>query len=456
MNLVDAIKNQLSDGVVRQLNTLLGAGESTTRTAVEAAVPALLSGLSSVAASPGGAQKLISALGRFEGGSHGNVGQNLSDHPNSVLEQGSNLLNSLMGGNMLGGITDALARFSGLSAGMVQRLLGYLMPLVLGSVAGRFAGKSLNPQSLANMLGDQKANIASALPSGLSLANVPGLGKLGSAVQAGTEAVQNAGSSALGWVLPIGGLAILGLVLWALFRPSATPSLAVPNAQVPDVALNVGVPDVTKISTGISGTINALNQSLAGIQDATSAAEAMPKLRELAGKLGDMKNMANKLPEAGKAKIHDMVKNNLGKLDDQFAKLAWAPGVEDKIKPAVDDIMDRYASLGGVPVPRASTVSAKLANEFSSLTGTLASIKDAASAEAALPKLKDLNEKLDTSAKMMAELPDAAKSTISSLLKSALTTLQGVANKVLANTAASEKVKPVVDTLMDKLTAMAK
>jgi hypothetical protein len=446
MNLVDVIKNQFSDGAVHQLSTLLGAGESTTRNAIEAAVPALLSGLSSVASNPKGAQKLASALGKFDGATPSNLGNGLADDPGSQLEEGSALLSSLMGGNMLTAITNAVARFAGLGAGMVQKLLGYLMPMVLGSVAGRLAGRSLNPQSLAKMLGEQKASIASALPSGFSLADVPGLGAVGAAAQAGAHTAQKAGASAMKWLLPIGGLAILGLVLWALFRPSTPPTLALPN---------VGVPDVAQVSTDLSSNFNALGQSLAGIKDAASAAAALPKLEELKGKLADLKSLADRLPAAGKTKIHDLVEANLGKLDDQFAKLLWVPGVGEKIKPVVDGVMERYSALGGLPAPQVSTVSGELASAISSLTSTLTGIKDAATAEAALPKLKDLNDKLDAPKKALAGLPESAKSSISALIRSAVNTVQALANKVLANTGASEKVKPVVDSIMGKLTALA-
>src|SRR5262249_31370685 len=96
MNLVDVIKNQLSNGAVHQLSTLLGAGERTTWTAVEAAVPALLSGLSNLASNPAGAQKLTNALGKFDSATSSHLAQGLADHPGSLLEQGSALLSSLL------------------------------------------------------------------------------------------------------------------------------------------------------------------------------------------------------------------------------------------------------------------------------------------------------------------------------------------------------------------------
>jgi hypothetical protein len=85
----------------------------------------------------------------------------------------------------------------------------------------------------------------------------------------------------------------------------------------------------------------------------------------------------------------------------------------------------------------------------------LTSVKDAASAEAALPKLKEINDKLDASKATLASLPDAAKSTIHSLIKSAVASVQGLANQVLANAGASAKLKPVVESIMDKLSALA-
>jgi Bacterial protein of unknown function (DUF937) len=446
MNLVDTITNELSNGGLRQLSSLLGAGESTTRTAVQAAVPALLSGLSNVASSPGGAQKLVAALSKFDGGALDSLGQSLADRPSSVLEQGSGLLNSLLGGNMLGGITNAMSRFSGLGSGMGQKLLGYLMPMVLASMAARFTGKALNPQSLMSMFSDQKAAITNAMPSGFSLADVPGLGSVGSAAQAGARAAQTAGSSALRWLIPVGALAVIGLILLALFRPGAAPTLSVPKVTVPDFA---------KINSDLTGSIDGFSQSLTGIKDAASAANAVPKLHELTDKLSSMKALADKLLEVDQVKIHDMIKSNLGKLDDQFAKVLWIPGVGDKIKPQVEEAMSKLASLGDLPMPKASAVSGEVAGVISSLTNTLNGVKDAASAEAALPKLKQLNDKLVASQKSMADLPEAARSTIGSLIKTAIATVQGLANKVLASAGVGEQVRPVVDSILDKLKALA-
>ena len=44
MNLVDLIKDQLSSGVIKHLSSQIDASEGATRSAVSAAVPALLAG----------------------------------------------------------------------------------------------------------------------------------------------------------------------------------------------------------------------------------------------------------------------------------------------------------------------------------------------------------------------------------------------------------------------------
>src|SRR5262245_37188281 len=129
MNLVDTIKNQLfSEGHLDQLSSLIGAGEGATKSAVGAAVPAVLSALTKMTSSGDGAQKVVSALGNFDAGSLGNMAHMLSGQAGSVLEQGSGLLNSLLGGNLVSGIVSAVSKFSGIGGGAMQKLLGYLMP----------------------------------------------------------------------------------------------------------------------------------------------------------------------------------------------------------------------------------------------------------------------------------------------------------------------------------------
>jgi hypothetical protein len=409
MNLVDTIKNQLfSDGHLDQLSSLIGADTGGTKSAIGAAEPAVLSAISNLASSGGEAEKVISALGRLDGGSASNSAHMLADQADSVLERGTGFLNSLFGGSTIAGIVNAVSRFSGIGAGAMHKLLGYLMPVILGRIAARFAGKAPIAQGLTNMLADQKSAIANALPSGFSLHDIPGVDAVASAARgavdttaraarSAADATASAGSSLLKWVLPMAALAAIGLILLWFFRPGKPPTVDLPAA------------DVSKLSTDLTGDFKSLTDSLAGIKDAASATAALPKLTELSGKLDAMKALVDRLPAADKGKIIDLIKPNLAKLEEQFAKLQWTPGVGDKVEPAVDGIMGKLASIGRLPTPQLPGLNGELASTFSSLKESLTNIKDSASGEAAMPKLTEISDKLDGAKASMDKLSDSGK-----------------------------------------------
>src|SRR6516162_7219582 len=317
MNLVEQIKSLLSEGLIHKLSSLLGANEGATKTALGAAVPALLSALSNLASSGGGIQKLVSALGKLDAGSLGNM---LSDQPGAVLEQGSNILHSLFGNSTISGIVNALARYAGLGPGVVQKLLGYLTPLVLGAIASRFAGRAVNAQGLANMLAEEKTHIANALPSGFSLDEVPGLAPARHTV----PAVHEPAPSQPVWLWSLLPLLALGLLTVFLFRscsPTPTPSTTTTVRSSTELTTHSTVSDAARLSTDFTSNFASLTGALGNIKDAASAEAAVPKLREFSDKLAGMKDMVDKLPEAAKTKFTDLLKADFGKLQDQLISL---------------------------------------------------------------------------------------------------------------------------------------
>lgn len=464
MNLVQMIMDLMAGGGLGKLSSLLGESEAKTKTAVAAAVPALLSGLSNVASTGDGAQRLVSALGKVDQGSLGNLGGMMSGVTESSADQGSSMLGSILGGSALSGIAGAIAKYSGLGSGVVSKLLGYLAPLIMGMLAKQLVGK-MTPQGLMGLLGGQKANIASAIPSGLSLADVPGLTSVASAagtayntaghtVRAGYETTKQASSSAAKWLVPALGLAALALVLysfWPTTKPITSTSLRVPT-----------VPDVAHLTKDVTGTFTSLSDTLASLKDPASITAAIPKLTELTGKLDSMKTLMDGLPETGRRQIADLINSSTGKLSDQFTRALMIPGASNSLRPALEGIVNRVSSLGGPPAGQfalpsveVTKMGGELNSLFSSLTKTLVGVKDATSAEAALPKLTQINGQLDVTKDAWRLLPEAGKSTLSSMVKSALATLKPLVAKVLAYAGASEKVKPVVDQIMTKLTDLS-
>jgi hypothetical protein len=53
------------------------------------------------------------------------------------------------------------------------------------------------------------------------------------------------------------------------------------------------------------------------------------------------------MPAAGKDTIMAFTADHLGKLKELVAKVLALPGVGDKIKPAVDEIIGKLAGFGG-------------------------------------------------------------------------------------------------------------
>jgi hypothetical protein len=88
-------------------------------------------------------------------------------------------------------------------------------------------------------------------------------------------------------------------------------------------------------------------------------------------------------------------------------------------------------------------------------TDSVGSIKDEASATAALPKLKDINTKLAGLQSQWAKLPQPIQKTVSDGLRPLIAKLREACQPVLALPIIGDKVKPVVDEMLgqlDKLT----
>jgi hypothetical protein len=107
-----------------------------------------------------------------------------------------------------------------------------------------------------------------------------------------------------------------------------------------------------------------------------------------------------------------------------------------------------------VPLPDATRVSGELESFFTNTTEALNGITDAATAEAALPKLTELNTQLDGITKLHQKLPDTARSSITSLIAEQLTPLTQLIEKVLAIPGVKEKLEPVLSGLQEKIKAL--
>lgn len=363
MNLVELIKSQITSQVAGQLGSLLGGNTTETKSAVEAAVPVLLAALAGKAAG-GGADKLAAAISQFGSETPGRDLAALADQPREVLEQGSSMLSSLLGTGTLSGIVSALARSMNFDSGTITKLLGYLAPFVLGAIAGQFKGKSLTGQGLSQLFADQKHNILDSLPSGLSLAGIPGLPDISSmgrsavnTAQRAAETAPQAGAALAKNLFPIGALALLAALAWWFLRQptpaeppvtaAVTPARTEQTVQRPISPSPQALADATQLGTDLAGVYKSATETLTFITDEASAAAAAPKLEELNTTLDSLQKAWDKLPEGARSAVTAVTGEHLGKLKDLIQTVLAVPGVKEKIGPTLDGIVTKLTAMGG-------------------------------------------------------------------------------------------------------------
>jgi hypothetical protein len=347
MNLVETILKGLSGGQAAELGSQVGLSPGETQDAIGAAVPALLAALAGKASTTEGAQKLANSLGKLDPdtisnpfGALGNLG---------AASKGQDFLGSLLGGGMLQGLTSSIARFTGLDGSIISKLLGFLAPVIMGYIGKQFAGKAVSPQGLSSFFAEQKSSISRAIPSGLSLADVPGLGQVTATARQAADATQQAAGSAIKWVVPVlvlAALALGALYLLGAFNPRQPGPQQHTVLKPPVDPVNIDLPDVKQMGEDLTSMYTSTTQTLAGIKDAATAEAALPKLREVNTKLDAFTTMFNKLPAAARTTITAITGSNFEKLKDSINKVLAIPGVKAKIEPVLTQITDKLSKFG--------------------------------------------------------------------------------------------------------------
>ena len=132
-SILDTLRAQLDPSTVQQIGNAIGADPAATSTAISAALPALLGGMSRNAANPQGAAALDQALDQHDGSILGNLGGLLGGGAAGGI--GGAILGHVLGSKQ-GPVTDGVSKASGLNAGQIAQLLAMLAPIVMG-VLGR-------------------------------------------------------------------------------------------------------------------------------------------------------------------------------------------------------------------------------------------------------------------------------------------------------------------------------
>jgi hypothetical protein len=365
INLVSLVTQFLTPEMIGRIASALGFDRTITQKAIIAAIPAILAAFSKVAAQPSGAQRLAdvakqqsSALDSFAN-IFGKGAQS------SFIDQGSQLLSSLLGGRDQSALAQAVGKFAGLGQDGAGSLLGMLAPVVMGTIGQqRQEGRSLDASGITSLLASQKDNIAAALPAGFSnLLSGTGLldalgGAARSATVAGNEAARAASSTAravadtgraaagaatstsrnwLYWLIPI--VAVAALLAYLFSKPAEqVVQQGVTTAQ----NLTVGGLDIGR---QITDSIASLRTTLNGVTDATSAQAALPKLREVTAQIDKVDGMIGQLSPEQRRLLAGLVNPVMPTLNQLFDKVLAIPGVSELLKPAIDALKVKLAAL---------------------------------------------------------------------------------------------------------------
>jgi hypothetical protein len=357
-NLVSLIMQFLTPDMIGRIASALGLDRNNTQTAIGAAVPGLLAGLSGVAAQPGGAQKLVDAVRQQTGALGSFVNMIGASGQSSLIEKGSQILSSLLGGRDQTALAGAVGKYAGLGQSASGSLLGMLAPIVMGTIGQQQGTRSLDAGAITSLLSSQKDNIVAALPAGF--ANLLGgtglLDSLGGAARTATAAagqtarVTTSATRAIGdtgqravslnwlyWLIPL--LAIVALLIYFFARPAEQ----VVQPSVPTIpSLTVGGLDIGK---QVTDSITNLRTTLTGITDAASAQAALPKLREVTTQIDKVDGLLGQLSPEQRKVLAGMVNPLMPSLNQLFDKVLAIPGVAELLKPTIDALRAKLAML---------------------------------------------------------------------------------------------------------------
>ncbi|MGA9212131.1 DUF937 domain-containing protein [Kaistella sp.] len=239
LNIIDLIKGQLGPALISQAASQYGESESGISKAISGLLPAVVGGLANNADKPG---VLDAITGATSSGVLGNLLGGTSD--NSLI---TTVLTAIFG-DKIGGVTNAISSYSGVSNSTSSSLLNMVTGATLGSVGKYAADNNIGASGITSLLHDQKGIVSSLLPAGLSLASL-GVGNLfgGEAenvkvtsfdqpkveVNRGgntnshsspSDHNNNEGGSIWKWLLPLLLLALAAWFLWKQYSKKVEPT----------------------------------------------------------------------------------------------------------------------------------------------------------------------------------------------------------------------------------------
>lgn len=230
-DLLESAKSLFTGDVVSKAASQLGESEGGIQKALSGIIPTVLTGLLHKTSSQGDAASVLDMVkNAASSASAGSIGSLLEGGAGGLLSKGADILKSLFG-DKAGAITGMIASYAGIRESSANTLLNSAAPATVGTLGQYAAQNNLGPSGLIALLNTQKDKILGAVPGGLNLAGILGLGSLGDlskklgglfsgaaggARDAATAATQAAGNKRWIWSLLL--ILVAVILLWYLMR----------------------------------------------------------------------------------------------------------------------------------------------------------------------------------------------------------------------------------------------
>lgn len=237
-SILDTLMSTLGPQVVGPLASRLGASPDVVQRGLQTGSAAMLAGLAAKVDQPGFMSQifgLINNPANTSGAFSSFVSNIASGAPGPLGELGSKFTSMIFGNNMPA-ITDAVAKTSGLAGGTATSLMSMAAPLVLGFLGNYVRENGMSAGDLTSTLKAQAAGLQQYLPAGFRSL----LGAAPSVPPVATAVVPEAKRNWL-WPLLLVGLLLIAALWW--FNRAKAP-------EVPSAAnfFKLNLPDGTVLN----------------------------------------------------------------------------------------------------------------------------------------------------------------------------------------------------------------
>jgi len=106
-----------------------------------------------------------------------------------------------------------------------------------------------------------------------------------------------------------------------------------------------GVDGGAELVSSLRDLIGNAASTLTSVTDEATATAAVPEINKLTDSFGSLSETYNKLPDAAKQVLSQMLESAVGDLKPTIDKVLAIPGIENVIKPAIDALLEKMNSF---------------------------------------------------------------------------------------------------------------